>query len=209
MRRTVVAALILIAVSMTLAGCSKTGTVSFDKALLWDNPVGHVSTRDVESITKGMTYREIIERLGPTKDIGSGLHIAAYIVDDSKTLYLSFPSPDDTCPKSGNELLQSVQPIIDDGTVGIRGVVKSIVQGKDGITMLVEGKKEEDTSYDKASVTVNMRSRVLRGTTPVTGQFAFSAIKVGDTVEVVFDGPVSMSYPVMGVARTVGIVSEP
>jgi hypothetical protein len=25
----------------------------------------------------------------------------------------------------------------------------------------------------------------------------------------VFDGPVSMSYPVMGVVRTVGIVSEP
>jgi hypothetical protein len=209
MRRAVVAVLVLIAVAASLAGCSSRSAVNFDEALLWNNPVGHVSTRDVESIRKGMTYREIIARLGPTKDTGSGLHIAVYIVDGSKTMYFSFASSDDACPKSGNELLQSAQPIVDDGTIGIRGVVKDIVQGKDGITMLVEGKKEQDTAYDKASVTVNMTSVVFRGKTPVTSEFAFSEIKVGDTVEVVFDGPVSQSYPVMGVARTLRIMSEP
>jgi hypothetical protein len=209
MRRAVVAVLVLIVVAAVLTGCKSAGTVSFDKAFLWNNPVGHVTTRDVESITKEMTYREVIGRLGSTKDTGSGLHIAVYIVDDSKTLYFSFASPDDVCTKSGKELLQSAQPIVDDGTIGIRGVVKDIVQGKDGITMLVEGKKEQDTAYDKASVTVNMTSAVFRGKTPVTSEFAFSEIKVGDTVEVVFDGPVSQSYPVMGVARTLRIMSEP
>jgi hypothetical protein len=118
--------------------------------------------------------------------------------------------PDDVCTKSRPELLQGVQPIVDDsGTIGIRGVVTDIVQGKDGITMLVEGKLEHDTSFDKASVTVNMKSTVLRGNTTITGLFAFSEIRKGDTVEVTFDGPVAESYPVQGTAATVRILIVP
>ena len=121
----------------------------------------------------------------------------------------AFADPDLACGNSGTELLQGAQPIADESSViGIRGVVRGdIVQGKDGITMLVEGKLEQDTSFDKASVTVNMSSKVLRDETPITGLFAFSEIKKGDTVEVTFNGPVAESYPVQGVAAIVRIVT--
>jgi hypothetical protein len=184
--------------------------MTFAELLRYDNPIAHVHASDVESITKGMTYGQIITRLGATQDVGSGLHVAVYVVDDKKKLYFSLVDPDDVCTKSGAQLLQGAQPIVDEsGTIGIRGVVTNIVQGKDGITMLVEGKLEHDTSFDKASVTVNMKSTVLRGRTAITGLFAFSEIRKGDTVEVTFNGPVAESYPVQGVAATVRLLTVP
>lgn len=207
--RKMVVVLALIVVAVSLVSCKSSGTVSFDELFSPYNAIGHVRARDVESIPKGMTYREIITRLGATRDLGSGLHVALYVVDDKENLYISFADPDEACAKSGTELLQSAQPIVDDSDkIGIRGVVMDIVQGKDGITMLVEGKLEHDTSFDKASVTVNMSSRVLRDETPITSQFAFSEIKKGDTVEVTFNGPVAESHPVQGVAATVRIVTS-
>ena len=181
--------------------------MTFEEVLRYDNPVGYVSSHAVGSIRKGMTYAEVIQLLGPTHDVGSGLHVAHYIVDKAHNLYLSFASPDDVCQKSGADLLQSLQPI-DDGTVGIRGVVKGIVRGKDGITMQVETAQHSDTALNAATVTVYMMSRVVRDQTPITSQFAFSEIKEGDTVEVTFAGPVSMSYPPMGVASIVRIITS-
>jgi hypothetical protein len=184
--------------------------MTFAELLRYDNPIAHVHASDVESITKGMTYRETITRLGQTRDTGSGLHIAQYVVDEKQNLYIGFADMNEVCTKSGAQLLQGAQPIVEEsGTIGIRGVVTDIVQGKDGITMLVEGKLEHDTSFDKASVTVNMKSIVLRDSTPITGLFAFSEIRKGDTVEVTFNGPVAESYPVQGVAATVRIVTAP
>jgi hypothetical protein len=179
-----------------------------EDALRWDNPVGYVSTHDVKRITKGMAYEDIILLLGPTRDIGSGLHVAHYIVDETKSLYLSFGSLEDVCRKDGTELLQSLEPI-DFSTVGIRGLVKEIVHGKNGITMLVEGKQDPDATLNAANVTVTMQSRVYRGQTLIGGSFGFSEIKEGNTVEVTFAGPVSMSYPVMGVAAIVRILAQP
>jgi len=206
--RRIVAVLALIAVAVSLTACRGPETVTFEELFSPYNAVAHVRAHDVESIPQGMTYTEIITRLGATRDVGSGLHIAQYILDDKENLYISFADPDEACAKSGTELLQGAQPIVDDSvTIGIRGVVKNVVQGKDGITMLVEGKLEHDTPFDKASVTVNMSSRVLRDETPITSQFAFAAIKEGDTVEVTFNGPVAESYPVQGVAATARIVT--
>lgn len=206
--RRVVAVLVLIAVAVSLTACKSSGTVSFDELVSPYNAVGHVRTSDVESIGKGMTYRKIVARLGKTRDVGSGLHVALYIVDDERNLYISFADPDEACAKSGTELLQSAQPIVDESvTIGIRGIVQGIVQGKDGITMLVEGKLEHDTSFDKASVTVNMSSKVQRDNTPIASHFAFAEIKEGDMVEVTFNSPVAESYPVQGVAATVRIVT--
>ncbi|MFA4932262.1 MAG: DUF3221 domain-containing protein [Caldisericia bacterium] len=208
--RRLVAVLTLIAVAVSLVACKGPGPVSLEELLSYDHAVGHVRASDVESIPKGMTYREIITRLGTTRDVGSGLHIALYIVDDKRNLHISFADADESCSRSGAELLQGALPIVDESSaIGIRGVVKDIVQGKDGITMFVEGKLEQYTSFDKASVTVNINSTVLRGNIPITGLFAFSEIKKGDTVEVTFNGPVAESYPVQGVAATVRIVIAP
>jgi hypothetical protein len=208
--RKVMVVLILIAVAVSLTACKGPEPVSFEELLSPYNAVGHVRASDLESIPNRMTYRKMIARLGITKDVGSGLYVAQYVVDDKENLYISFADPDEACAKSGTELLQGAQPIVEESvTIGIRGVVKDIVQGKDGITMLVEGKLEQDTSFDKASVTVNMSSKVLRDETPMTSQFAFLEIKKGDTVEVTFNGPVAESYPVQGVAATVRIVTAP
>jgi hypothetical protein len=208
--RRIVAVVALIAVAVSLTACKSSGNVSFEELLSPYNAVGRVRASDVESIPNRMTYRKMIARLGTTKDVGSGLCVAQYVVDDKENLYISFADPDEACAKSGTELLQGAQPIVEESvTIGIRGVVKDIVQGKGGITMLVEGKLEHDTSFDKASVTVNMSSKVLRDNTPITSQFAFSEIKESDTVEVTFNGPVAESYPVQGVAATVRIVTAP
>ncbi|MCX6084544.1 MAG: hypothetical protein NT102_06230 [Caldiserica bacterium] len=194
----------------TQGGRGLLNTMTFGELLSYDNAIAHIRASDVDSIPRGLTYWEIITRLGKTRDMGSGLHIAQYVVDEKQNLYIGFADMNEVCPKSGSELLQNAQPIVDErGTIGIRGVVTDIVRGKDGITMLVEGKLEHDTSFDKASVTVNMNSTVLRDSTPVTGLFAFSEIKKGDTVEVTFNGPVAESHPVQGVAATVHIVTAP
>jgi len=108
----VVAVLILIVVVVSLTACKGREPVSFEELLSPYNAVGHVRARDVESISKGTTYREIITRLGATRDLGSGLHVALYIVDDKENLYLSIVDPDLACTKSGTELLQSAQPIV-------------------------------------------------------------------------------------------------
>lgn len=85
------------------------------------------------------------------------------------------------------------------GEIGVRGTVKDIVQGKDGVTFLVEGKKENDTQYDKARVTVNMK-------TVLENVASFGEIKEGDNVEVKFGGAVAESYPVMGTAAALKIL---
>jgi hypothetical protein len=205
--RRAVAIMALIAIAVSLTACKGPEPVIFEELLRYDNPVGYINTRDVESIKKGTTYGVIIRRLGPTHDVGSGLHVAHYIVDETKSLYLSFGSQEDICPKDGVELVRGLEAI-DLSTIGIRGVVKDIVHGKDGITMLVEGKQETDTALSAANVTVTMQSRVFRGPTLIEGSFGFSQIKEGDTVEVTFAGPVTMSYPVMGAAAIVRILTQ-
>lgn len=104
--------------------------------------------------------------------------------------------------------------LLEDGTVeaaeeiGVRGVVKDIVKGKDGITFLVEGKLEADTMLDTAYVTVNMQTTVLKDGVELTDQFAYGEIKEGDIVEAVFTGPIAKSYPAQALAKKVNIITE-
>ena len=117
----VIVVLILIVVAVSLTACKGREPVSFEELLSPYNAIGHVRARDVESITRGMTYRQIITRLGATQDMGSGLHVAVYVVDDKENLYFSIGDPDLVCTKSGTELLQSAQPIVDESDkIGIR-----------------------------------------------------------------------------------------
>jgi hypothetical protein len=46
---------------------------------------------DVTFLKKGMSYTEIVQRIGePATDIGSGLHIFVYPLPDGRNLWLSF-----------------------------------------------------------------------------------------------------------------------
>jgi len=92
--------------------------------------------------------------------------------------------------------------------IGVRGVVKNLVRGKDGVTFLVEGKLEEDTMLDIAYVTVNMNTKVLRDSIEISGNFAYGEIKEGDYLEVVFTGPIAKSYPAQVAAKSVNIITE-
>ena len=122
--RRAIAVVALIAVVVSLAACKGLEPMTFEEWFRYDNPVAGVRASDVESKTKGMTYRQIITRLGATRDVGSGLHVATYVVNDKENLYFSLVDPGEVCAKTGIELLKSAQPIVDESDkIGIRGRV--------------------------------------------------------------------------------------
>ena len=92
--------------------------------------------------------------------------------------------------------------------IGVRGVIKNLVKGKDGVTFLVDGKLEEDTMLDKAYVTVNMQTKVMKDGVEITNDFAYGEIKEGDIVEAIFTGPIAKSYPAQAGAKKINIISE-
>jgi len=72
---------------------------------------GKITSDQVRLIKAGMKYSEIVEILGDTKDIGSGVHVLQYVVDDNKILLLSFANINDICMKSGDELLANLKEL--------------------------------------------------------------------------------------------------
>jgi beta-N-acetylhexosaminidase len=94
----------------------------------------------------------------------------------------------------------------EESKIGIRGTVTQKSGGGEEGTILVEGKVEADTSFDKASVRITKDTTIRKK--GVSGSFTLSDIEAGSRVEVVFEGPVSESYPVQGTAATVTILSS-
>lgn len=92
----------------------------------------------------------------------------------------------------------------DDDKASIRGYVAEIVISKTGANILVEGKIEEDTEFDKASVSINSETVIKKD--GIEGKIEVSDIKKGDKVEVVFTGAVAESYPVQGTAKSIRIL---
>jgi beta-N-acetylhexosaminidase len=95
-----------------------------------------------------------------------------------------------------------------DDTAGIRGEVREINTGKGNIVILVEGEKTEDTEYDKAYVTINADTKVIRAEGGKETPADLLDINLFDVVEVVFNRPVAESYPVQGKAKLVRILGE-
>lgn len=62
--------------------------------------------------------------------------------------------------------------------------------------------------YDRAAVTVTDSTTVARSVGGTRGAATFGDIQPGDSVEVMFVGPVLESYPVQGTARSVLIVDK-
>jgi beta-N-acetylhexosaminidase len=90
-------------------------------------------------------------------------------------------------------------------SLGIRGDITQIILGDDeSVTgILVEGKVESDTVYDKARVGIAKDTVILK----TTGQeISPEDLKEGMKVEVVFQGAVAESYPVQGQAKAIRVV---
>jgi hypothetical protein len=69
---------------------------------------GKITSAQILAIKVGMTFDEIVKSLGPTKDVGSGLHVLQYAVDGDKIFYLSFADENDKCILSGAEYIKTL-----------------------------------------------------------------------------------------------------
>jgi hypothetical protein len=99
------------------------------------------------------------------------------------------------------------------GQVDIRGTITSIHRAdtqsqEEGImgTVLIEGAVEEDTEFDKASVTITEETRIFEQEGQGRRAVTFEALQVGQRVEARFTGPVMESYPVQATAREIVIL---
>ena len=58
-----------------------------------------------------MTYKDIVEILGNTVDVGSGIYILKYEVDGKYIIEISLQGDDAKLGVTGNKLLENKQPI--------------------------------------------------------------------------------------------------
>ena len=92
--------------------------------------------------------------------------------------------------------------------IGVRGEITNLSQGQDNkvIFILVEGNIENDTSYDKASVAITDKTKVIEKDTQK--KFSKEDLREGMQVEVVMEGPVRESYPVQGDAKEIRVLDS-
>lgn len=93
----------------------------------------------------------------------------------------------------------------DGDKISIRGEIKK-VNLKDGkiTAILVEGKKEENTDYDKAMVSILNSTKIYKGDTKELVKL--EELKEGMKVEITFSGPVRESYPVQADAKIIRVL---
>jgi len=93
-----------------------------------------------------------------------------------------------------------------DRAADITGIVTSVSGRSDGVTVLVESDPSTPSSGSKAAVAVTTTTRISRRAKG--GDVAATARELipGVQVQVWFDGPAAMSYPVQAKALTVVIV---
>ena len=74
-------------------------------------PTAALTSVQIRALPSGLTYGEILERLGRTKDTGRDEHAYQYTVDGDKVLLLRFRMEEDICPHSGEELLAALEEL--------------------------------------------------------------------------------------------------
>lgn len=75
-------------------------------------------------------------------------------------------------------------------------------------SILIEGTKDKDTSYDKASVRITDKTKIEKIDGKEKKAAKFEDLKKGAKVQAVFTGPVAESYPVQATAKEVLILGE-
>jgi beta-N-acetylhexosaminidase len=103
----------------------------------------------------------------------------------------------------------------DNAKADIRGSVTKITPANDdakkrglmGVVM-VEGTKEKDTAYDKASIKITDKTTLKKVVGKERKDAKFEDLKQGCKVAATFTGPVLQSYPVQATAKEVIILED-
>ena len=90
--------------------------------------------------------------------------------------------------------------------IAIRGLIKSISVDQEVTSIKVEGNLEKDTRYDIANVLVDKDTIINKGDS--NSNLKISDLKIGQKIEVVFQGPEGRSYPVTANAYSINIINE-
>ena len=100
-----------------------------------------------------------------------------------------------------------------DEKVSIRGMPASVSPAdeegkKAGVLgqILIEGRKDKDTEYEKAIVKVTRGTRIYRQVGRDLKEASFDDLKPGVRMEITFQGPVAESFPVQATAGKIVIV---
>jgi beta-N-acetylhexosaminidase len=75
-------------------------------------------------------------------------------------------------------------------------------------TLRVEGTKEKTTTYDKASVKITGKTKILKQDGRERKEAKVEDIRKGCKVQIDFTGPVAESYPVQATAGTIVILEQ-
>ena len=73
-----------------------------------------VTSQQIRGLTPDMTREEVLARLGDTQDIGSGIYVYVYEVDQRYLLQIPFASDGAQLGVTGDALLQAMAPIPED-----------------------------------------------------------------------------------------------
>ncbi|MDF1617387.1 protease complex subunit PrcB family protein [Petrocella sp. FN5] len=117
-------------------------------------------------------------------------------------------SDDNADPTSVDENENDSTPVAEEPSeenYDIIGVITSLEASSDQVNILVEGDITPDTSYDKASVRLDGKTKVYADQEAAD----IEDLIVGMTVKVNFEGPVAESYPVQAYANRVTMVPSP
>ena len=111
---------------------------------------------------------------------------------------------------SALRLLIEPTPELSQKSPHIRGIIQDIFTQNEKVRGFdVEGKKEKDTTYDRAGVGITDNTHIFIKQGNKYIKATVSDLQVGQTVEVLFTGPVATSYPVQAVASEIVIVNTP
>jgi signal peptidase I len=64
--------------------------IGYENKIKIENEIRKVTTKQLRQITKDMTYQEVVNLLGNTKDIGSGRYIISYEYENGKRFNFNF-----------------------------------------------------------------------------------------------------------------------
>lgn len=86
--------------------------------------------------------------------------------------------------------------------IGIRGEIAKIHTVEETTSIFIEENIEDDTIYDKANVVIKDSTKIYKDEEKVNVE----NLKEGQTVEVIFDGPVDETHLVKGTGKTIKII---